>query len=184
MVKLIAYPQISGSSDTRCSCLRRSLPVPFVRGDVFDLAFLTATTPFTKPPDTAVPDIRTLTSLNPLRGHTSAVFCGAFFHLFPEDKQEYIARSLAGLLSEKPGSMIFGVHGGRAEKGFWHPTGSEQYMFYHSPESWKILWESIFREDNVAVRCQLRREIGGDDFGTYLGNKDPYHVLEWSVTRL
>ncbi|KAF9061466.1 hypothetical protein BDP27DRAFT_1385368 [Rhodocollybia butyracea] len=89
------------------------------------------------------------------------------------------------LLSPEPGSMIFGVHGSRREKGFWHPTGSERYMFCHSPDSWKDLWEGLFGKGSVEVKAQLRKEIGGDDlFGTYPGNKDPYHVMEWSVTRL
>ncbi|KAJ4465686.1 hypothetical protein C8J55DRAFT_538565 [Lentinula edodes] len=165
----------------------KSFPVPFVQGDIFDTNFLESTKPFTveSPPTKPVPALNTLTSLNPLRGHLSACFCGAFFHLFGEDAQKQIAEALAGLLSPEPGSMIFGVHGSRAVKGFWHPTGSERYMFCHSPESWKDLWEGLFGKGNVEVKAQLRKEIGGDDlFGTYPGNKDPYHVMEWSVSRI
>ncbi|KAJ3970848.1 hypothetical protein EV361DRAFT_914124 [Lentinula raphanica] len=164
----------------------QSFPVPFIQGDIFDTDFLEAIEPYTmrKPPSTPVPDLKSLTSLNPLRGHLSACFCGAFFHLFGEDGQKQIASALASLLSPEPGSMIFGVHGSRVERGFWHPTGSERYMFCHSPESWKELWEDLWGKDHVEVKARLRKEIGGDDlFGTYPGNKDPYHVMEWSVTR-
>ena len=60
-------------------------------------------------------------------------------------------------------------------------------MFCHSPDSWKELWEGVFAEvgARVEVQARLRKEIGGDSmFGTYPGNTDPYHVLEWSVTRV
>ena len=37
----------------------------------------------------------------------------------------------------------------------------------------------------VEVRARLQEAPGGDSmFGTYPGNTDRYHVLEWSVTRL
>ncbi|KAJ3849198.1 hypothetical protein EV368DRAFT_75844 [Lentinula lateritia] len=152
----------------------KSFPVPFVQGDIFDTNFLEATKPFTveSPPTKPVPTLNTLTSLNLLCGHLSACFCGAFFHLFGEDGQKQIAEALNGLLSPKP------------VKGFWHPTGSERYMFCHSPESWKDLWEGLFGKGNVDVKAQLRKEIGDDLFGTYPGNKDSYHVMDWSVSRI
>ncbi|KAH7872125.1 uncharacterized protein C8R40DRAFT_1053221 [Lentinula edodes] len=165
-----------------------SFPVPFIQGDVFDPKFLEASPPFTlgNPPATPVPTLNTLTTLNPLRGHLSACFCGAFFHLFSEDAQYQIAQGLAGLLSPQPGSMIFGVHGSRPEKGFWHPTGTERYMFCHSPDSWKDLWEGLFGgKENVQVKAALRDGDGGNDLhGTYPGNKEPHHLMEWSVTRI
>ncbi len=49
------------------------------------------------------------------------------------------------------------------------------------------MWEGIFGEVEVKVEVKgkLRKEIGGDNFfGTWPGITDPYHVLEWSVTRL
>jgi len=164
-----------------------SFPVPFIQGDILDPSFLQAVHPFTKdsPCTTPAPALNAVTSLNSLRGHVSAVFSGAFYHLFSETDQERIARAFACLLSHEPGSMLFGVHGGRSEKGFFQPTGSEYKMFCHSPESWKLLWEDIFGKGVVEVKAQLRREIGGDDFfDMYPGNKHPYYVMEWSVTRI
>ncbi|KAE9404088.1 hypothetical protein BT96DRAFT_854038, partial [Gymnopus androsaceus JB14] len=167
---------------------QQSFPVPFLQGDILDSSFLDGVAPFTKetPPNIPVPDLSTLNSLNPLRGHLSACFTGAFFHLFDEEGQKAIAIKLAGLLSPEPGSMLFGVHGSMAEKGIWHPTGSERYMFCHSPSSWKELWEEVFGKGNdVEVKAQVIREIGGDDFfGMYPGNKHPYHIMQWSVTRV
>ena len=82
--------------------------------------------------------------------------------------------------------MLFGVQGGKAEKGYWCPAPGTR-MNCHGPESWRELWEGVFAEAGARceVRARLRKEIGGDSmFGTYPNNKDPYHVLEWSVTRV
>lgn len=160
--------------------------VPFIEGDVFNPPFLEVVPPFTpsSPPTSPAPPLSNVTSLNALRGHVSAVFTGALFHLFSEDAQFQLARALAGMLSPKPGSMLIGVHGGRAEKGFYHPEGYPYKMFCHSPDSWKELWEGIFGEGKVEVQAKLRTEIGGPTlFGQYPGNTIPYRVLEWSVIR-
>ena len=112
------------------------------------------------------------------------MFTGALFHLFSEDAQYRLAQALAGLLSPEPGSMLIGVHGGRAEKGFFLPEGYPYKMFCHSPDSWKALWEEIFGEGKVEVKARLRVELGGPTlFGQYPENTIPYQVLEWSVTR-
>lgn len=161
--------------------------MPFIEGDILDPSFLAIAPPSTleSPPTSPRPDLKTLTSFNPLRGHVSALYTGAFFHLFPEATQTQIAHKFAGLLSPEPGSMFFGEHGGRPEKGFWTPTGHDYKMFCHSPDSWRELWEGIFGKGKVEVKAKLRNEIGGVDyFGTYPGNKDQYQVMEWSITRL
>ena len=137
------------------------------------------------PPTTPRPDLKRLTSLNPLRGHVSAIYAGSLIHLFQEEEQSAIAHKLAGLLSPEPGSMLLGGHGGRPEKGFWCPTHLDYKMFCHSPQSWKELWEGVFGKDKVLVKARLRQEEGGPEFfGTFPGNKEPYHMMDWSVTRL
>lgn len=97
----------------------KSFSVPFIEGDILDPSFLELVPPFTTgvPPSTPAPALNAVKSFNPLRGHVSAVFTGAFFHLFSEEVQECVARKLAGLLSPLPGSMLIGVQGGRADKG-------------------------------------------------------------------
>ncbi|CDO72721.1 hypothetical protein BN946_scf184990.g4 [Trametes cinnabarina] len=87
-----------------------SFPAKFVPGDVFDPAHITVTPPFYAPPVDTLPDLSALTSLNPSRGHVSAIHSSAFFHLFDEEKQEHIARAMGGLLSPEPGSIILGTH--------------------------------------------------------------------------
>lgn len=162
-----------------------SFPVPFIAGDAFDRSHLepvppfTATTPASVPP----PPLSTLASLNPLRGHVSAIHASAFFHLFNEEQQLYLAKAVACLLSPEPGSIIFGSHVGLPEVGLRKGT-SGGTRFAHSPESWEQLWDGeVFEKGTVKVEARLKifndREIGGEE--------DPArsrHLMSWCVTRL
>lgn len=165
-----------------------TFPVPFLEGDILDPSLLSLSPPLqtTSTPPHPAPALGSARSLNDLRGQISAIFTGAFFHLFNFEMQERVARLLAGLLSPLPGSMLIGVHGGLNEKGFWCPMAGVS-MNCHSPESWREMWERIFEEAGVKVEVQakLRKEIGGMSmFGTYPDNTEHYHVLQWSVTRV
>ncbi|KAI0932446.1 hypothetical protein AcW2_001075 [Taiwanofungus camphoratus] len=158
---------------------------PFLAGDVFDLAFLEPTQPFYSPSEAAVPALSSLTTLTPLRGHLSAIHASSFFHLFSEAGQLQLARSIAGLLSSEPGSMIFGEHGGRPEKGY-RTEGSVMrrggHMFCHSPETWTELWDgSVFKKGSVKVDAFLH-EIERDDLQPKEGGR--FWIMVWSVTRL
>ncbi|KAI0823143.1 hypothetical protein BC628DRAFT_620307 [Trametes gibbosa] len=57
----------------------KTFPVTFVPGEAFNTAHLEPVPPFYSPPDTPAPTLSTLTSLNPLRGHVSAIHASAFF---------------------------------------------------------------------------------------------------------
>lgn len=162
-------------------------PIAFVPGDAFDPNHLEVVPPFTaaKAPTGPAPDLRSLTSLNPLHGRVSAIHASSFFHLFGEENQLHLARALAGLLSPKPGSAIFGMHVGLAEKGF-KPSEKERgaFMFCHSPESWVQMWDGlVFEKGEVTVQAKLfnveRRYFEGDETSVqYVA------FLSWSVTRL
>ena len=164
--------------------------MPFVAGDVFDPAHLETVPPFYAPPETPVPQLNTLTSLNPLRGHVSAIHASLFFHLFDEEKQLQLARKLAGLLSPEPGSVIMGAHGGRPEKGLrtevMRPNSHGITMFCHSPESLGRLFEHAFGgPDKIKFESRLITEPGGPTyFDTWPGNQKPFTCQEWSVVRL
>ena len=168
-------------------------PARFIAGDIFDPSFLTAV-PYVRTSSTSAHlptlDLNSVTSLNDLHGRVSAIYTGAFFHLFSEEKQREVAKLLAGLLFPEPGSIIAGVHGGNARKGLWPPIIGGYKMFCHSPESWTELWRDVFNdgkgeeEVSIEINVRLRKEVGGYDyFGTYPGNTDPYCVLEWYVAR-
>jgi hypothetical protein len=162
-------------------------PIAFVPGDAFDPKHLEVVTPFmvANAPTGPPPDLRSLTSLNPLRGRVSAIHATSFFHLFNEEKQFHLARALAGLLSPEPGSMIFGLHLGLAEKGFTLSGFSgKHHLFCHSPESWAQVWDGlVFEKGMVKVQAKLvhieSKSFEGDEASTRL-----VPLLSWSVTRL
>jgi hypothetical protein len=141
--------------------------------------------PFTQtsPPATPKPALQTITSLNPLHGHVSAIHASSFFHLFLEDQQLQLGRALAGLLSPEPGSMIFGSHGALPTKGFrplknFSDDGS---MFCHSPESWRDLWDGvIFTKGTVKVECHLKSHSRPE----WMDKETVFHRMAWCVTRL
>lgn len=170
-----------------------SFPAAFLEGDVFDSAFLTAASPVatsTHVSTDALPELKTLTSLTPLQGHVSGIFTGNFFHLFTFEQQYQLAKSLAGLLSPEPGSILIGNHRGLPKKEVWQASETTQYkMCCHSPESWTEMWYEIFSngqggDGGVEVKAQLRDEIGGPTyFGTFPNSTKNLPVLEWSVVR-
>ncbi len=94
---------------------------------------------------------------------------------------------MAALLSPEPGSMIFGSHVGRYEKGFRSERASKSIqrrnMFCHSPESWRALWDGeIFTKGSVRVDALLHDR---DRYG--LNTVDPgakTFLLVWCVTLL
>lgn len=161
-----------------------TFPATFLTGDAFDPAHLTIAPPIYAAGSDPVPDLPTLTSLNPLRGHVAAIHASSFFHLFNEEQQLHLARAMAGLLSPLPGSMIIGTHGGALQKGSeTHDVGGGNgsaagnlTMFCHSPESWTELWDGgVFEKGKVTVDARIvPLQIG----------ERTRHVLQWSVTRL
>lgn len=162
-------------------------PIPFIPGDAFDPGFLETIGPFYSPPSEPRPDLSTLTSLNPLRGHVSAIHASSFFHLFSEEKQLQLAKALAGLLSPEPGSVLLGAHGGRPVKGLrvemYRPNSHGITMFCHCPESWKELWDGqVFKKGTVKVEAGLV-EIERKDL-THISEETKFYLLWWSVTRL
>ncbi|KAH9957867.1 hypothetical protein BJV74DRAFT_415164 [Russula compacta] len=123
---------------------QETYPLTFIPGDAFDPKHLQVVAPFTaaNAPTGPTPELRGLTSLNPLHGRVAAIHATSFFHLFGEEKQLHLARALAGLLSPEPGSIIFGSHLGLAEKGFAPlAPGRNHSLFCHSPVTWAGLWD-------------------------------------------
>jgi hypothetical protein len=94
-------------------------------------------------------------TLTELRGHISAIHASSLFHLFGEEKQFELGKRLAALLDPRPGSIIFGSHGGMLVKGERPVTCRK--MFCHSPESWTQMWEEqVFEKGHVKVSAVLR----------------------------
>jgi hypothetical protein len=160
-----------------------SFPVKFIPGNIFDPAHLDVLEDKSAIND--LPDLQSLTSLNPLRGHVSFIHTSSFFHLFDEEQQSNLARLLAGLLDPRPGSMIFGSHVGLEQKGPGH-SSLLATAFAHSPESWIQLWENeIFEKGTVkaeAVLSPMRRPDA--DSRPRPGSGKSRFLLTWSVRRI
>lgn len=160
-----------------------AFPVTFVPGNVFDPEHLSIVPPFAanSPPVTTAPDLSTLTSLNPLRGHISAIYTSCFFHLFPEDAQFRLACALAGLLSPIPGSMIFGKQIGLSESGYLEDPLIRRRLFCHSSRSWSELWDGeVFPKGTVKVLAFMTEFPKAEIYP----EADSLRLLIWSVTRL
>ncbi|KLO19218.1 hypothetical protein SCHPADRAFT_843881 [Schizopora paradoxa] len=135
-------------------------------------------------------DPLSLTSLNPLQGRIDFIYVSNLFHLFTEAQQVLAARKLASLLSPIPGSMIFGAHMGRPQKGLRTeaPPPKPGYlgsdMFCHSAESWKEMWEGeVFERGTVKVETELV-DPHREDLRKMLEPGAIHYQLLWSVTRL
>lgn len=159
-------------------------PAGFVAGNAFDPNLITPRAPFYEEPTTPRPNLKSLTSLTPLQGHLYGIHVSSFFHIFQEEKQLELARLLATLLSPLPGSVIFGKHAGKEEKGFRLETAEKGNfkMFCHSPASWVEVWDGqVFEKGTVRVEAVLepypRADIKFEE-GSELT------FLAWSVTRL
>ncbi|KAK0469998.1 uncharacterized protein EV420DRAFT_1298372 [Desarmillaria tabescens] len=156
-----------------------TFPARFIPADIFQLKGLT------REGGIPVPELPKVQSLAELRGNISAIHTSSFFHLFDEERQYEVAKIMAALLSSEPGSMIFGSHAGRREKGLRTEvdsrSGRSNNMFCHSPESWRSLWDGeIFPKGTVRVDAVLHERERADilDPGVKL------YLLIWCITVL
>jgi len=154
-----------------------TFPAVFIPGDVFGPEFIEPHSPFYEKPQNDRPALKSLVnSLTPMQGHISVIHASSFFHLFNDDGQLEVAQRLASLLSPAKGSIIFGSHVARPEKGW---QGSDEYderMFCHSPESWKELWDGqVFERGTVKVVA---------DIHTIDTQHGRFFLMRWSVTKV
>ncbi|KAH7929865.1 hypothetical protein BV22DRAFT_1102165 [Leucogyrophana mollusca] len=165
-----------------------TFPAHFIAGDALDPSILSVAPPALAKQDSAHPQLSSLTSLNPLHGRVSAIYAGAFFHIFGEAQQLHLAQALAGLLSPEPGSVIFGAHLGLPEgKGILILPSTSAYstdlhIFCHSPDSWEALWDGeVFEKGSVKVSTNMKQY---KDLDQYKHLPDSPWALVWSVERL
>ncbi|KIJ16042.1 hypothetical protein PAXINDRAFT_99023 [Paxillus involutus ATCC 200175] len=155
-----------------------TFPGHFIPGDALDPDTLSVVQPFEAVPDSPEPELKTLTSLNPLHGRISVIHASNFFHLFSESKQLHLARALAGLLSPEPGSIICGGNWGLPEKGpmVERLFGGTMELFCHSPQTWTEMWDGmVFPKGSV----ELDNHLIEVDMEGY-----KFWYLLWSVKRL
>lgn len=160
-----------------------TFPATFIAGDIFDTAIIEPRPPFNATPQTPPPALESMLSLIPAQGHISAIYLSSVFHLFNEARQLELAHRVAALLSPLPGSIIFGSHISKPEKGFTAIEGADLVtVFCHSPESWVELWEEqVFEKGSVKVEAMLHK-IERPDKASVTGQE--FFLLLWSITRL
>lgn len=171
---------------------QESLPVSFIPGDVLDGSFIREGTISYQKTDNfvkSVPELQGLKSFIPLEGKIGFIHVSNFFHLFTEAEQLHLARCLASLLSPTPGSMIFGAHVSRPEKGFRTeaPPPAPGYlgnrMFCHSAASWTAMWDGeVFAKGTVKVEAVVVEQQREDLVVLDPGVK--FYQIVWSVIRL
>ncbi|KAJ4480100.1 hypothetical protein J3R30DRAFT_3288682 [Lentinula aciculospora] len=158
-----------------------TFPVAFVSGNVLDSSFISIQPPVQEPlPNVASISLQSFLSTNPksldpLRGHISAIHTSAFFHLFDKDEQSLIAKKLASLLSPLPGSIIFGSQRGACEPQEVARNSSGTSYYRHSPETWKAMWEGEVFSGNNDMMIRVDAGLSFD------GGKE---ILWWTITRL
>ncbi|KAF8600504.1 hypothetical protein BDV93DRAFT_533865 [Ceratobasidium sp. AG-I] len=160
-----------------------TFPVPFLGGDILssDLLDLNASK------SSARPNLSSLTSLTDLLGHVSFIHASAFFHLFSEENQQKIAQRCRALLSNQPGSTVFGFHFAAVEPGIYSNMGGTNYtMFCHSPQSWEKLWKELYGETPIKVVATLEAKIPNENASEAApgSNVTERRPMVWSITLL
>jgi len=151
---------------------KETFHVPFIAGDAFDPAFLSPTVVERSRSRPALTEVKTLTGL---QEEISVIHASSFFHLFDQEYQEKLAYLTATLLVKKPGTVMFGSHGGMVVAGVRNERGA----WGHSPESWTELWETVLGKGKCEVKAELRSWRVPPDNG---GPPRDRQALTWSVT--
>jgi len=163
-----------------------TFPALFISGDIFDPNVLSQDvlgSPALRPDN-----LSSLTSLNSLKGHVSAIHASLFFHLFDEETQLDAARRTATLLCPEKGSVIFGRHYVRSTQGTRTEVladGTVHTQFWHSPESWRQLWEKqVFEHSRGSIRVEMELEIS-TEYTVMESEKDAVlYMMNWCITKL
>ncbi|KAI0027979.1 hypothetical protein K488DRAFT_59916 [Vararia minispora EC-137] len=164
-----------------------TFPASFIQGSILDPTIIAEHPPLSigsDPPTQRPSDLRSLTSLNHLRGHVFICFAGYFFHLFTYDDQARLARALAGLLSPVRGATILGLQVSTGKREPWSLTLGYALMS-HSVESWEEMWKEAFRGCEIHVVTNMRPRQGNlTVYGLNSRERgETYYIMEWLVTR-
>jgi len=157
-------------------------PIPYFIGNIFDPQVFDPN----KPPEPLGEslDLFALKDLNALKGRVTVISADFMFHLFGEKDQERLAQYFALLLSNQPGSSIFGLQRGSENAGIQKlPYAAEAHWYGHSAESWKALWEKHFDPSTVKITTEVRESQEETQYEYIHGNRKVLW-LYWSVTRI
>ncbi|POW11627.1 hypothetical protein PSTT_05123, partial [Puccinia striiformis] len=156
-------------------------------------------------------DLFSLKDLNRLKGRVTIISADFIFHLFGQMNQERLAEYFSLLLSNQPGSSIFGLQRGSENEGEQNlfvpisllspqfhiispcthsiqkkqsrPYAAEAHWYGHSAESWKSVWEKLFDPSTVKIVTEVRESDEETQY-EYIHGKRKVLWLYWSVTRI
>ncbi|WAR62742.1 hypothetical protein PtB15_15B329 [Puccinia triticina] len=130
-------------------------PIPYFIGDIFNAEVFDPHEPPGSLEGTL--DLFSLKDLNSLKGRATIISADFMFHLFGQKDQEHLGACLARLLSNQPGSSIFGLQRGSENAGIQKlPYAAEAHWYGHSAESWRAFWEKIFDSSAVKIVTEMR----------------------------
>ncbi|PPQ90998.1 hypothetical protein CVT25_013923 [Psilocybe cyanescens] len=166
-----------------------SFPAAFIPGDIFESSMLDTSDSAADANQQPIRPLSSLASLTPLKHQISAIHASSFFHLFYEERQLELAKRLASLLLPERGSIIFGQHGSRPEKGFrmeairkdQDAAQAREPMFCHSPDSWAKLWTEDIFGPHQQVRVKVDAELQQVQRWDFEDLDAKFYVMNWSV---
>ncbi|KAH9447004.1 hypothetical protein Pst134EA_028988 [Puccinia striiformis f. sp. tritici] len=154
-------------------------PVPNFIGNILTPEVLNVSIPTKVAPISSI-DLHTLKDLNSLKGRVNFISSNQLFHFFNETEQRRLAERCALLLSNEPGSAIFGMQVGGSQKG----VQTSIKTFVHSPMTWEEMWVSVFGPNKVKVVSELVETSQEDHLVQLFPDCKGIKRLYWSVTRI
>ena len=117
-------------------------------------------------------DLKTVTSLNALRGHIKALHAGNFLHLFSAEKKIQVLRLLVALMSKQSGTIIFGSHrAATAERTAANSDGQWQ-----TAEEFEATAIKAIGSDSFEIQTRIKENVPHVD-------QEFRKVIYWSIER-
>lgn len=100
-------------------------------------------------------------------GKLDIIHATKFFHLWEWEKQIDAAKRVVKLLTDRPGSMIFGTQTGSrpARNLIWSQVN--KMIFMQSASTWKQLWSKVSQDTGIQFEVEVTEGIypDQDSFG-------------------
>lgn len=117
-------------------------------------------------------------------GRLDIILASNFFHLWEWDKQIDAAKQTVKLLTDRPGSMIFGTQlGSRPARNLvWSHVN--RMVFVQSAATWKQLWSIVSKDTGIQLEVEVTERTFQDlaSFG-WPEDLDLYRML-YTVRRI
>ena len=121
-------------------------------------------------------------NLSKLDGKMDIVYMSSFPHLWGRDRQKKALRRLAGLMRNKPGSMMVGRQIGSLAAGEYPVPAGDGFSYRHNPGSMAALWKEIEQEVGACWEVEsgmIYLEYIKDARNLSWGREDPGIAVVW-----